>query len=163
MANTAVAPISPRRPARMASAQPNIDTAKPATPISISRLRPRTSDCRAQNGADTVHSKADSEKITATSVGRMPIVRAIDGSTDCNAVLPAATTSNPANSTAKSRRGIALMAPGVAEWRGLCQPCGFRAAAPWPPGDAAIFPSHAACARPRRMVHSVSAALDRGV
>jgi len=113
--NTAVGPSSPRRPARIAAAQPNIDTAKPAQPISIRRLRPRVSDLRAQYGADTVHSSADSEKMTATSVGRMPITRAIDGSTDCSAVLPAATTSRTANSTAKSRRGTALMRAGVAD------------------------------------------------
>ncbi len=42
----------------------------------------------------------------ATSISGILISRAIAGSTDCSAVLPAATTSSTVNSSAKSRRGI---------------------------------------------------------
>ena len=96
----------PLRPARMTMPQPSIDTPKPMTPTSISRRRPRMSDWRAQYGALNVQSSAENEKMMATSRSGIWMTRAMAGSTVCSAVLPAATVSSTAKSTANSWRGM---------------------------------------------------------
>ena len=99
------------------------DLHQPLAPLHVRRARPK----RRRH----VHSSAENEKITATRVGRMPIARAIDGSTDCSAVLPAATRA--ARRTARrSRGGERGGAGGGPSARGVTPPRGFAKAAVWP-------------------------------
>lgn len=56
----------------------------------MSGLRARPSNSRAQNGEATAHNNEEVEKMAATIESAMPIERRIDGSTDCNPVLPIA-------------------------------------------------------------------------
>ena len=68
-------------------------------------LRPRRSERRAQNGASSIHSKADQLYARLTQTSAIFRWVPMDGMTDCIAVLPAAVTSMTMKSKAMRLRG----------------------------------------------------------
>src|SRR4051794_38480411 len=95
----------PRRPALTTIPHATIDTMKPVRPTSISGLRPRRSEARAQNGEEKAQAKADSEKIAETRKSGMASERPIAGSTEIMPVLPSAVARETEKMIAKARRG----------------------------------------------------------
>ena len=86
-------------------AQKAMETMKPARPTSISGLRPKRSDRRAQKGEEKAQSRAEREKTAATIGSGMPMDRPMAGRTEIMPVLPMAVTMETAKMMAKDDRG----------------------------------------------------------
>jgi hypothetical protein len=105
--NAVVPPIQPLIPAARNTPHTSSDTQNPPTPSRIIARRPCRSDRRAQNGAAITHNKAETENAAATALSGTRSDRPSAGSTDCNAVFPAAIVSMTTNSKPNSRSILA--------------------------------------------------------
>ena len=95
-------------PAATTMAQKAMETMKPARPTSISGLRPKRSDRRAQKGEEKAQSRAEREKTAATIGSGMPMDRPMAGRTEIMPVLPMAVTMETAKMMANVDRGRPL-------------------------------------------------------
>ena len=100
MAKIAIGAASACNPASTTSAQPPIDTVKPARPSSNIGLRPCLSERRAQTGEVNAQASAEREKVQAISASGIASARPIAGITDTSPRLPTAVISVTANSKA---------------------------------------------------------------